>query len=80
MTRIDDAIQQRVIDELSAEDNLRTSIVGVSVKSGTVHLTGVVPTAADFATAERLARSVAGVTGVVNNLTAESLLREHAAR
>ncbi len=74
MTRIDEATQQRVIDELAAEDNLRTSIVGVSVKSGTVHLTGVVPTAADFATAERLVRGVPGVTKVVNDLMAHSLL------
>jgi osmotically-inducible protein OsmY len=64
----DAILQQAVIDELAADDNLETSTIGVSVKAGTVHLIGNVPTDADLQDAEAKVRNVPGVIAIVDDL------------
>lgn len=75
MKASDDIIQQRVIDDLGAEDSLRDTTLGVSVRDAIVHLTGVVSTKTDSATAERIAAEAPGSKGVVNDLLVTRLLR-----
>lgn len=64
----DESIQQSVIDQVGSEDTLATSTIGVSVRDGVVHLTGVVGTRSDRSDAERAAARVAGVRSIVNDL------------
>lgn len=64
-------LQQAVIDELAADDNLSASTIGVSVKSGTVHLVGTVRTGADRLDAEAMVRNVPGVVAIVDDLKIE---------
>lgn len=64
-------LQQAVIDELASNDNLNSSTIGVSVRDGTVHLIGTVPTGADLLDAEAAVRNVSGVTTIVNDLKIE---------
>jgi osmotically-inducible protein OsmY len=51
------------------ETSLNSSSILVTCFDGVVTLTGSVETAADRAVADRVAKSVAGVNRVVNNLT-----------
>jgi hyperosmotically inducible periplasmic protein len=66
---IDDAtITTQVKGKLTAEKASNLTRVSVATANGRVSLTGVVPTEADRARAEQLAREVKGVQGVANNL------------
>lgn len=64
----DAILEQAVIDELAADDNLHTSTIAVSVKNGVVHLFGAVPTMTDRLEAPTKVRNVGGVTRVINDL------------
>jgi osmotically-inducible protein OsmY len=69
----DERLQQDVIDELAAEDNLDASTIGVAVRDGLVELVGTVPSVAEKHCAERAVRRVGGVRGIVDKLvTADS--------
>lgn len=68
MEKTDDQLQQDVIDELGAEGNLDASTIAIAVKSGIVTLLGTVPSSAEKAVAERTARRVGGVRGIVDKL------------
>jgi len=57
--------------KLAADTTSTLTRVSVTTVNGNVSLTGVVPTAADRARAEDIARSVNGVTQVTNNLQTE---------
>ena len=52
--------------DLAAADDLRDSTINVDVENGVLTLTGTVPTAAQKAKAEQVAKAVEGVTGVKN--------------
>ena len=54
------------------ENSLNSSSILVTCFDGVVTLTGSVETSADRAIADRVAKSVAGVSRVVNNLTVNS--------
>ena len=54
--------------DLAAADDLRDSTINVDVEKAVVTLTGTVPTPAQKAKAEQIAKSVAGVTGVKNQI------------
>ena len=69
---IDDAtITTEVKAKLTGEKASNLTRVSVATANGKVSLTGVVPTGADRARAEEIARGVKGVTGVTNNLQSE---------
>ena len=69
---IDDAtITTEVKSKLANEKTSNLTRISVATAKGHVSLTGVVSTPADRARAEQIARSVAGVTGVANNLQIE---------
>jgi osmotically-inducible protein OsmY len=55
--------------DLAAANDLTDSTIYVDVENGVVTLTGTVPTAAQKAKAEQVAKSVAGVTSVKNQIT-----------
>ena len=66
---IDDAtITTEVKAKLTADSAKNLTRVNVNTTNGQVSLVGNVPTAADRARAEQLARSVKGVQKVANNL------------
>jgi hyperosmotically inducible periplasmic protein len=54
--------------DLAAADDLRDSTINVDVENGVVTLTGTVPTPAQKAKAEQVAKAVEGVTGVKNQI------------
>ena len=54
--------------DLAAADDLRDSTINVDVENGVVTLTGTVPTAAQKAKAEQIAKAVEGVTAVKNQI------------
>jgi len=54
--------------ELAAADDLRDSTINVDLENGVATLTGTVPTAAQKARAEAVAKAVEGVTSVKNML------------
>lgn len=56
---------------LAAADDLRESTINVDVDNAVVTLSGTVGSAAQKASAEKLAKSVEGVTSVKNNLTVQ---------
>jgi hyperosmotically inducible periplasmic protein len=69
---IDDAtITTQVKAKLAAEKASNLTRVSVATADGNVSLTGIVPTAADRARAEEIARGVKNVRGVANNLQVE---------
>jgi hyperosmotically inducible periplasmic protein len=68
----DTAIHSKVKAKLTAESAKNLVKVNVDVKDGVVHLKGTVPTEADKAEAERLARATDGVKEVMNELTVSS--------
>jgi hyperosmotically inducible periplasmic protein len=71
--KVDDtAIHSKVKAKLAMERAKNLVTVNVDVKDGVVHLQGSVPTEADKAEAERLARSTDGVKEVTNDLTVAS--------
>jgi|SRR6266566_3902561 len=55
--------------DLAAANDLTDSTIYVDVENAVVTLTGTVPTAGQKAKAEQIAKSVAGVTGVKNQIT-----------
>ena len=55
--------------ELAAADDLADSTINVDVNNGVVTLSGTVPTAAQKAKAEQIAKSVEGITSVKNQIT-----------
>ena len=67
----DTAITSKVKTKLTGERASNLTRVSVTTVNGNVSLTGTVPTAADRARAEELARSVTGVQQVTNNLQTE---------
>jgi hyperosmotically inducible protein len=69
---IDDAtITTEVKAKLTGEKASNLTRVSVATANGNVSLTGIVPTAADRARAEEIARGVKGVQRVTNNLQVE---------
>ena len=64
----DSVVTTEVKAKLAAEKGATLTRVEVDTNRGVVQLTGTVSSAADRAMAERVARSVKGVTGVRNNL------------
>ena len=71
-TNLDDTnITSQVKTKLAADKMASLTRVSVTTVNGNVSLTGVVPTGADRARAEDIARRVAGVQQVTNNLQAE---------
>jgi len=72
-TKLDDTgITTKVKTKLTADKVKNLVKVHVETKDGVVHLAGTVPTEADKAEAERLARGTDGVKGVTNDLTVSS--------
>ena len=71
-TNVDDTkITSEVKTKLAADKMASLTRVSVTTVNGNVSLTGVVPTGADRARAEDIARRVTGVTQVTNNLQTE---------
>ena len=69
-TKLDDtAITTKVKAKLTTDKVKNLVKVHVETKDGVVNLAGTVPTEADKAEAERLARATDGVKDVQNNLT-----------
>jgi len=72
-TKLDDtAITTKVKAKLTTDSVKNLVKVHVETKEGVVQLAGVVPSEADKAEAERLARGTDGVKDVMNNLTVSS--------
>jgi len=72
-TKLDDtAITTKVKAKLTTDKVKNLVKVHVETKDGVVHLAGTVPTDADKAEAERLARGIDGVKEVMNELTVSS--------
>jgi hyperosmotically inducible periplasmic protein len=67
----DTGITGTVKRKLAADTTSTLTRVSVTTVKGNVSLTGVVPTTADRARAEEIARSVDGVQQVTNNLQTE---------
>lgn len=63
------AITARVKSALAADDMVKAREINVESFRGTVQLSGFVSTSAEKAQAERVAKSVAGVDDVKNNIT-----------
>ncbi|BBO32278.1 hypothetical protein PLANPX_1890 [Lacipirellula parvula] len=66
--RCDSQLRQDVRDELDWDPSVRADRIGVASIGGVVKLTGDSPTYAENMAAERLAKSIAGVMGVINDL------------
>jgi hyperosmotically inducible protein len=72
-TKLDDAgITTKVKAKLTTDSVKNLVKVHVDTKEGVVHLAGTVPTEADRAEAEHLARGTDGVKDVKNDLTISS--------
>ena len=66
--KIDSQLQHDVIDELEWEPSVDSSQIGVAAESGVITLTGAVPRYVEKMEAERLAKSIAGVKAVANDI------------
>ena len=64
----DTQLQHDVIEELEWEPSIDSSQIGVAAKNGVVTLTGFVPQFTEKMRAERLAKSIAGVHAVANDI------------
>jgi osmotically-inducible protein OsmY len=64
----DTKLYQDVISEFIWDDQLKPNELGISVKGGVVILTGITDSYGNKSTAEQVAKRVAGVRGVVNNI------------
>jgi osmotically-inducible protein OsmY len=64
----DAQIQKEVMDELAWEPFLDSSEIGVAVKNGVVTLSGRVDSYAKKLTAEKAAKSIAGVKSVTEDI------------
>jgi hyperosmotically inducible protein len=67
----DATINTAVKNKLAADVTTSAAKINVDTSNGVVTLSGMVPTAAERAEAERIARNTQGVTQVVNNITVE---------
>src|SRR5262245_26318672 len=67
----DATVTTAVKNKLAADPTTSAAKINVDTSNGVVTLSGEVPTAAEKAEAERLARNTQGVTQVVNNLSVE---------
>jgi len=61
-------LQQRVAEALSWEPSVDASHIGVAASDGVVTLTGQVPSFVERLEAERVAKRVAGVKAIANDL------------
>jgi osmotically-inducible protein OsmY len=69
MTKIDDSeIRRKLIAELDWDPSIDASAIGVAVKDGVVTFTGSVPSYWEKKQAERVAKRVAGVKAVAEDL------------
>lgn len=66
--KTDSEIQKDVMEELKWEPFLRSTEIGVAVKNGVVALSGTVDSYLKKATAERVAKHVAGVKAVAEDI------------
>jgi osmotically-inducible protein OsmY len=71
-SRSDRRIRRKVLDQLRKDDRVDASRLKVNVENGAVTLSGDVPAYRDGTAARAAARRVAGVTEVVDTLTAGS--------
>ena len=67
----DTQVQQNIIDELAWEPNLDAAALGVTVVEGVVTLTGQMRSLAEKWTAEHVAKRVAGVLAVTNDIVVQ---------
>jgi len=67
--KTDTDLQQDVIDELVWEPSIDAAAIGVAVEDGVVTLSGHVPSFAEKWTAEHVAKRVAGVRAVADDIT-----------
>ena len=67
----DATINTAVKNKLAADPITSAAKIDVDTSNGVVTLSGAVPTTAEKAEAERIARNTQGVTQVVNNITVE---------
>jgi hyperosmotically inducible protein len=68
----DSVITAMVKSKLAVDNETSSANINVDTMNGVVTLTGVVTTQANKEQAERIARSVEGVTRVINNITVET--------
>jgi osmotically-inducible protein OsmY len=66
--KTDKQLQQDVLDDLRWDPSIDASKIGVAAASGVVTLTGSVPTYFQKQNAERIAKRVAGVRAVANDI------------
>jgi osmotically-inducible protein OsmY len=66
--KTDKELQRDIIDELAWEPNIDAAAIGVTVADGVVTLTGQVRSLAEKWTAEHVAKRVAGVRAVANDI------------
>jgi hyperosmotically inducible protein len=70
-TATDAAVTTAVKNKIAADPTTSAARINVDTANGVVTLSGSVPTVAEKAEAERIARNSQGVTQVVNNITVE---------
>lgn len=66
--KTDSQLRRDVIDELEWEPSIDASQIGVAASAGVITLTGTVPRYTEKMEAERLAKSIAGVKAVANDI------------
>jgi osmotically-inducible protein OsmY/prolyl-tRNA editing enzyme YbaK/EbsC (Cys-tRNA(Pro) deacylase) len=66
--KTDSDLQHDIIEELAWEPSIDAAAIGVAVRDGVVTLTGDVPSFAEKWTAENVAKRVAGVRAVANEI------------
>lgn len=76
--KFDAQLQHDVLAQLEWEPSIDASQIGVTAKNGVVTLTGTSPNYAQKLKAERVAKSVRGVVGVVNEI--EVTIPDHSQR
>ncbi len=69
-TLSDQELRKRIYQAFAAEEQLRRCHLRVGVAGGFVHLAGKVSTLSLYTLAEKLAKSIAGVKGVINRIEA----------
>jgi hypothetical protein len=75
----DPGITTAVKSKLAADERTSATKIDVDTKERVVTLNGTVPTQAEKAAAEQVAKNTEGVTNVVNNLTVSAATTERAA-
>ena len=64
----DSDLQHDVLEELERDPSIDSSKIGVTAKDGVITLSGTVPRYTEKMTAEELAKSIAGVKAVANDI------------